>query len=389
MPEDNGPSAMPTPTAGAEGARTPRHGGWRNLLANGALMAGSLLITLILCEGVLFRFLLIPSDVPGNVFADGLVRLRPGDTGVWRVGGDVAGYYRINAQGWNSGHMFYETTAPDGMRRVAIIGDSFVEALQVPYNASLAELLEKADKNLQVYRFGISGAPLSQYLAMARHVAQTYHPDRIVLLLVHNDFDESFSTVPGRYTSSFLKLRMQDDQVTGEIPPAPYHPDWRDWLRQSATLRYLYYRQKLDPSVLRSIFTRETPPVYQANVAVDAIAQRRNAVTNAADYVFREFSALSRQYEFEPLLMMDGDRRSIAAGLDSAALYRGGALWLNAMASRTAKKYGIGFLDLHPVFEADWRLHHRPLNFVSDNHWNERSHQIAAEALAEYLAPKR
>jgi len=383
---DDGTAGISGQNAGEQTVLTPKAGGWRNLLANLALVAGSVLITLMLCEGVLFRYIFIPSDVPENVFMDGLVRLRPGDTGVWRVGDDVAGLYRINAQGWNSGHASYETTAPGGMRRIAIIGDSFVEALQAPYNASLAELLEGTDKNLQVYRFGISGAPLSHYLAMARYVAQTYHPDRIVMLLVHNDFDESFSAVPGRYTSSFLKLRMQGDQVAGEIPPVPYHSDWRDRLRQTATLRYLYYRQKLDLSALRSVYTRQAAPVYQANVAVDAITQQRHTVINATDYLFSEFETLSRQYGFEPLLMMDGDRRSIAAGLDSAPLYRDGALWLNAMASQMAKKHGIDFVDLHPVFEADWRMHHQPLNFVSDNHWNERSHQIAADALAQYLA---
>ncbi len=399
MQKNSKPSGIPEQITGGPGAAgrssppvvpEPRHGGWRNALVNAALIFGSMLIVVLLCELVLFRFILIPSDVPENVYIDGLVRLQPGSDGVWRVGDDVAGHYRINAQGWNSGHTSYDVKAPDGVTRIAIIGDSFVEALQVPFDASLAERLEVAGNGrLQVYRFGISGAPLSHYLQMARYVAQTYHPDMIVLVLVHNDFDESFGLVPGRYTSSFLKFRMEGDQVTDEVPPTPYQSTWRDWLRQTATLRYLYYRQKLNPAALMAQMSPAAPPAYQANVALDAVMAQRAAIRGATEYAFRQFYALSREQNFHPLLIMDGDRRAIVAEADMAALYKGGALWLNAMASETAAKAGLRFIDLHPLFQADWQLNHQPLNFISDNHWNEQGHQVAAQALEAYVLDKK
>ena len=345
-----------------------------------------MLFVALLCELVLFRFILLPSDVPGNIYLDGLVRLQPGSEGVWRVGDDVAGRFRINAQGWNSGHAAYESAPPEGVGRIAIIGDSFVEALQVSFDASLAERLEESGKGrLQVYRFGVSGAPLSHYLHMARHVARTYHPDMIVLVLVHNDFDESFGLVPGRYTSSFLKFRMDGDQVAAEIQPAPYRATWRDWLRQTATLRYLYYRQKLNPAAVLSLVPPATSPVYQANVALDAVVAQRASIIGATGYAFDQFQKLAHEQSFRPLLIMDGDRRSIEAGMDSAPLYTDGALWLNAMASEMAGKAGLTFINLHPLFLADWRLNHQPLNFVSDNHWNEHGHRVAAQALEAYV----
>lgn len=368
----------------------PREGGWRNGLVNAALMIGSILVMLLLCELVLFRFILIPGDVPENVFVDGLVRLRPGSEGVWRAGDDVAGHYRINAQGWNSGHATYDAKAPSGVRRIAIIGDSFVEALQVPYNESLAERLEGAGQGgLQVYRFGISGAPLSHYLAMARHVAQTYQPDMVVLVLVHNDFDESFINVAGRYTSSFLKFQMAGDRVVGEIPPAPYQATWRDRLRQSATLRYLYYRQRLNPAAVLTRLSPFSAPVYQANVDIEAVASQREKISGATDYAFSQFQSLAREHNFRPVLMMDGDRRSIAVSMDDAGLYRDGALWLNAMAAQAASKAGLPFIDLHPLFREEWTMNHQPLNFISDNHWNAQGHRVAAQALAAYIVGKK
>lgn len=360
---------------------------WHNALVNMAIMAASALIFLLLCELVVFRFIFIPSDPPVNIFTDGLVRLRPGDEGVWRVGGDVAGHYRINAQGWNSGHASYdEAPPPDGVKRIAIIGDSFVEALQIPYDASLAEQLEGAGQGrLQVYRFGISGAPLSQYLAMARHVARTYRPDMIVLVLVHNDFDESFLMTPGRYTSSFLKFRMDGDQVTGEIAPAPYVSDWRDWLRQTAMVRYFYYRQKLNPAAAVARLSSGAPVIYQANVALDAVAAQRAAIRGVMDYAFVQFRSLAGEWNFRPLLIMDGDRQNIYTGADRAALYADGVLWLNGAASQAAAGAELAFIDLHPLFEMDWQASRAPFEFHMDNHWNERSHRVAAEAIRSWL----
>lgn len=378
---------QPEPRPGA-----PVRGALRHAALNAALVLGSMVIFLLFCEGVLFRFILIPSDAPPNVYVDGLVRLEPGSAGVWRIGDDVAGRFRVNAQGWNSGHESYaQTPPPQGVKRIAIIGDSFVEALQVDYDASLAELLEQAGGGrTQVYRFGVSGAPLSQYLLMARQVARTYHPDVIVLVLVHNDFIESYANVPGRYTSSFLKFRVQDGKVTEEIAPAPYRADWRDWLRQTATLRYLYYRRKLSPETILA----QLPAVpgrpsgngaYQANVALSPLLAERENITGVTRYALGQFRRLAEEVRFRPLVMMDGDRRAIEAGVDSAPLYREGALWLNAMAKQAAQTEGLAFIDLHGAFEADWRAHHQPLSFVSDNHWNARSHQIAAQALKEEL----
>lgn len=383
-----GPAGVDEAARKGAAARAPRAeiSGWRGALVNAALIPGSMLVMLLLCELVLFRFILIPSDVPENVYVDGLVRLQPGSEGVWRIGDDVAGHYRINAQGWNSGHAAYDARAPQGVRRIAIIGDSFVEALQVPYNASLAERLEAAAGGLQVYRFGISGAPLSHYLAMARHVSQTYRPDMIVLVLVHNDFDESFTAVAGRYTSSFLKFQMAGDQVAGEIPPAPYQVAWHDWLRQTATLRYLYYRQRLDPVAAISLLMAAAPPPHQANIEVNAVMAERAPIQGATRYAMAQFRLLAQQYDFHPLVIMDGDRRAIAAGLDSAPLYSEGALWLNAMASGAAAQSGVNFIDLHPAFSEDWRVNRQALNFVSDNHWNEQGHRVAARALEKYIS---
>ncbi len=352
---------------------------------NGLLTLASLGLFILLAELLLFRFVLQPGDAPQNSFSEGLLRYAPNQQGTWRVGDDVAAAYRINAQGWNSGHESYALKKSENVRRIAIIGDSYVEALQVPYAQSLAEQLERSGNGRdQVYRFGISGAPLSHYLAMARHVAQTYHPDMIVLVLLHNDFDESFNVVAGRYTSSFQKFRMEANQVTEEIAPVPYRATWSDWVRQTATVRYLYYRQRITPSSLLARF-RSSATIYQANVDSAAVSALRAPIRGATDYAFDQLALLSQRYGFKLLLLMDGDRQAIYADADAVNLYEHGALWLNHMAAEAARQAGVPFIDLHPRFAGEWRQYGQKFNSTSDNHWNENGHRVAAQALREYL----
>jgi hypothetical protein len=368
----------------------------RTVLANTGLVLASLLASAALCELVVFRLVLLPSDVPGNVYLGGLVRLEPGARGVWRVRDEVAAPFRINAQGWNSGAGDYER-APAGTTRIAVIGDSYVEALQVPAVESLAEqlegLLDAAATPTRVYRFGISGAPLSQYLRMLERAALDYDPHWIVVVLVHNDFGESFRFQPGRYTSSFLKLRVAEGRVLGELEPTPYRRTWHDPVRQLATVRYLYYRQQITPAVVRSrvraLLAGAGSGYREASAAArDGEKARRGAdvapgpddLEAATAYLFDRLFAAAGDAGARLLLLMDGDRGAIYGGRSD-----GGALELNRLATRLAAERGIAFVDLHERFAADWARHRQRFDFPSDAHWNRRGHGLAARAIAEHL----
>jgi hypothetical protein len=95
---------------------------------------------------------------------------------------------------------------------------------------------------------------MSQYLHMLEREVGAYRPDWIVVLLVHNDFDESFRFKAGRYTSSFLKLEVNDGRVAREVPPAMWRPAAAEWLRRTATARFLPLRWQVRPQLLVDLF---------------------------------------------------------------------------------------------------------------------------------------
>lgn len=358
----------------------------RDFATNAGLVAASLLVGLLFCEFILFRFVALPSDVPANAFANGLVRYAPKQSGVWRVRNETAAPFAVNAQGWNSGVGDYDLARKPRIGRVAVVGDSMVEALQVAHDKSVAERLaaelSRDGNQVEVYRFAVSGAPLSQYLNMVEREVLHYSPDWIVVVLIHNDFDESYRFVQGRYTSSFLKLRIADGRVIEEIAPVPWTPAVTDWARRTAIARYLYYRWQVRIDAIRNLFLPSafaSADRYEANIDVQAVLREMPDVVAATDHVFARLAALARRQGTRLLLAMDGIRSAIYSDSTSAALN------LNRMSAELARKHDIPFVDLHSAFGADWRANRKRFEHSADNHWNEYGHAVAARAVAQAM----
>lgn len=357
------------------------------LLATAALVPASLLALLLLAE-VFFRVALPAPQVPAPAWIDEVLRHRPGQRGVYWRGDDFRAPFAINAQGWNSGRAHYPVERGTGLR-IAVVGDSYVEALQVPPDASLAEELERRLPGSEVFRYGISGAPLSQYLHMARRAALPASPDVLVVLLVHNDFDESHGRRAGFYTSSFLTFDLKPDGSVAEIPPVPYRQGALSWLRNnSATWRYLTHGRMLSLGALRrALLPGGEPGRYEANVDVSGLEDREELDRRATAHAFARLAEACAAAGTRLLLVMDGVREGIEAGrlTGAEAEYGAGALRLNRMARQEAERLGIAFLDLHGAFAEDFRNNARPFGHPTDGHWNAHAHALAAREVAARL----
>lgn len=353
---------------------------------NACLVVGSIAVFFLVLELVIFRFVLPATDLPENAFVDGIIRFAPLQQGYARSASGRATPYAINAQGWNSAHAAYQLARTAGRKRVALIGDSYVEALQVPYTESLAERLEarliSSGQPTEVYRFAISGAPLSQYLHMLREEVVCYAPDLVIVLIVHNDFDESFLFKPGRYTSSFLKLTLEDGRVIDELAPTQFEQGWTETVRSLATFRYLYYQQQLQPAAIRNLLFggRKT---YEANIEVDKITRHWDHIAASTDYLFGQLAATAESHGTELMFVIDANRQEIYGNERPARAP--GVGQLNALAAELAAKNGIPFLDLDAAFRADWAARRTRFEFPDDNHWNSHGHDQASAAIAAFL----
>lgn len=346
-----------------------------------AALGGSVVLSLLLAEVVLFRLLFPGADQPVVDFSpDGIVKHLPNQSGTYRIKNEIAAPFRINQNGWNSAHERY-VREKGHQSRIAVIGDSYVEALQVPYDASVAERLEGfCGGRCEAYRFGLSGAPLSQYWHVLRREAASFDPDWAVVVVVQNDFDESFTFRERQRQSAFLKLRMEANRVTGEIEPSPPVVPWHEPLKQSGIYRSLWIRYQLRAALIAPVGLND--PTHGAD-----LGGRLDAMREAARYLVEQMRDFSAQHGVRLLFVMDGDRMAIYDKAGGAAPGDSSG-WgtLRAMMREVTRDAAVDLLDLHESFSADYGRNRRRFNFANDYHWNEHGHDLAAQAIHRHIA---
>jgi hypothetical protein len=116
---------------------------------------------------------------------------RPGTSGVYRLEGEA--FVTINRHGMRDQE--YPVEKPPGTYRIAVLGDSYAEALQVEAEAAFWSVMERdlADcaalgpRSVEVLNFGASGFGTAQELLTWRLRASAFEPDAVLLAFVHND----------------------------------------------------------------------------------------------------------------------------------------------------------------------------------------------------------
>ncbi|MGO9120359.1 MAG: SGNH/GDSL hydrolase family protein [Desulfomonilaceae bacterium] len=129
---------------------------------------------------------------------------------VWHAPGREFTYYGydpnsktsyINRFHWNSDGYFdndYDYRRPEGVHRIVVVGDSFVEAVQVPLARTFHKLIE-ADLNatpggaeirpkIEVIALGNSGTGQLEHFKVLRDRAILYHPDVVAIGFGSYDF---------------------------------------------------------------------------------------------------------------------------------------------------------------------------------------------------------
>jgi GDSL-like Lipase/Acylhydrolase len=356
----------------------------------------SVLILFLILEFIVFRFVLPASEWPYRRIItkdDPVVRYLYKDapmysTGVWRLGFPerYAARYKINHEGWNSTKEY--TSAKSGKKRIAVIGDSFVDALQVNVDQCFAELLE-ADLNqdhipeVEVYRFGFGNASMSQYLQVLRYVAKKFDPDIVIVSIQANDFLTSILPSANE-DGDFLQFARKGEKWE-EVPPVAYEPNQlRLFLKHSAIFRYIYgnlefrYRNFRLGSLLKKQNTART---YQMNVDIRIDLYQIELSRDLSFHILNEMkTALPPQAKL--LVFMDGDRDAIYHGYDPK---REKSYQLIQMLSEVCQESQIPFLELSEPFETDYKKFHERFDYDIDRHWNERGHRIVARTLSAFF----
>ena len=291
---------------------------------------------------------------------------------------------------------------PDGMFRVLVIGDSFVEAKQVHLAEKMHVLLEVRLRDaldtdeVDAVAFSHSSIGQSHQLAFYDGHGADIDADLVVLVFHFNDFTDNSALLQGVLHGwdpwRPPKVFHEPDESGATFTRVGIDPDWmshmlgrRYWeSRQQAIMeRYPETRAMFGDWLLPDVhpdcmfYMDELPPVFSRALA-------------STEHALRLFKERTKN-RGEALLLV------IAHGVvgnrycADAVHGNGSRSWdmLNQLKRITeiAGRVGIPFLDLHRAFaeRGDWR----DAEFAHDNHWNALGHRWAAEAIADYLLEHR
>jgi hypothetical protein len=128
--------------------------------------------------------------------------LRPNTNGYYRREG--ASYVAINSDGFRGPD--FARTKPPGTVRIAVLGDSYTEAIQVPYEDTFASVAARKlaqcpllkGRHVEALNFGVDGYGTTQELVTLREKVWAYHPDIVVLaIFLGNDVRNNSVTLEG------------------------------------------------------------------------------------------------------------------------------------------------------------------------------------------------
>ncbi len=280
----------------------------------------------------------------------------------------------------------------DKLPLLGVIGDSYVHAAMVPYPETLqGQLATALQGKRRVYSFGASGAPLSQYLVWARAAVENYGADRLVIVVVGNDFDEShvhYKSGPGFWlyasgAGGTLALTLQEYRP-GRLRDLAYH---------SALARYLLFNLGVGPQLLQAGIAgrllgsptgqdqagKPAAPIYAGNTDAATDEARMAASRAVIGAFFRDLPAYARLAPSRVLFVLDGFRYPQAAATAGGTYFdQMRRLFIDQATAR-----GYATVDMDGPFFARFRQTGERFEWPRDGHWNPLGHALAAKAVLD------
>ena len=278
-----------------------------------------------------------------------------------------------------------------GVFRILLLGDSFMEALQVPFDSSLPGLLEtrlsrESGRRVEVLNAGVSGWGTDDELRYLTEYGVKYRPDLVVVAMtLHNDISDNL-----REQWHTVKDGTLVDQQVQPIPSFEYRV-----LRLKAYLStrfqiYQLWRRVRQRSEIQQTGQQLTSHVMQLFRIPTSETIARGV--NLTGMLLRQIQTVSGQFGARVVLVLLPIRNqlsdSLFAGMFQGANFPPAALDIDRpqrMITPVADSLGIPAIDLLPGFRAWTAYRPEPLYLEWDGHWNEAGHRLAAEEVTRGL----
>jgi hypothetical protein len=357
----------------------------RSLLLNTLLALGALVFALVVAEVGVRMFAPQPIGL-SHQDRYGLAMHYPGITRFLpQYGHEVS----FNSVGMRDREHALEKTA--GTFRILLMGDSFMEALQVPADSMLATLMERdltraTGRPVEVINAGVSGWGTGDELRYLTRYGRAYQPDLVVVAMtLHNDISDNLRR-------EWYTLR---DGALVDRDPQP--KSWFEFktlqLKAFLATRVQLYQllrrvrhlgemqqvaQALNSHVVQ-LFTVPSPPdiVLGDQLTDHLLAAVRD--TSKADGSRMAVVLLPIAYQLSDSAFASFVKNSEMPP-DRMARYEP-----QTVIRRMTDSLEIPVVDLLPAFQEWTSAAKAPLYLSWDGHWNDAGHRLAADVVVRGL----
>jgi hypothetical protein len=322
---------------------------------------------------------------------------RPGASG-WIETPEYTSYVSINSHGLRDREM--EPAKPAGTFRVLMIGDSFVEGAQVPFEDGVAKRLEATlraqagDRPLDVVNGGNAGFGTGQELLFLDNDGRTYQPDLVVLVyFIDNDLpDNGYAVARARDLDTSRRPFFVPDGNGGIVlrpgvaPPEDHLAGARLWLRKTATYNlfenFLLWnearaQEQAQIGKNRPTYLIDPPPEWDEAwwVTEQLLGRVRDTTQGMGAHLVVVLAPSNFQIDEQAWRwLVPGDSRERRYDQEAP----------NRRLAAIGERQGLQMLDLLPAIRAAHDAGAQ-LYYPADGHWTSAGHAFAADQIAAYL----
>ena len=327
----------------------------------------------------------------------------PGARGWYAAEG--RGYVRINSDGWRDKERPFQK--PAGVTRIAILGDSYMEAMQVSEDSAFPSLLEhNLNRTLpgryDVLNLGVSGFGTAQELLVLRHSAFAYSPDAVILAFTTgNDVSDNSRAIRRldyvpyfRFVDERLVLDSSFRTSRGFLARRSWRARVPAFLVQHSRVAQLVRAAKIFArNARRPAQSRVDPEVY-LNPPPDSLwAEAWNVTERLVALINVECRA--RHIPFYVITLSNPEQvtpdaarqRALAAELGVPDLFQP-----ERRLEQAGIRHRFPVLTLAPFLAsqaiATQQYYHGFGKYRNRGHWNERGHRAAATLASAWLAER-
>jgi len=377
-------------------------------VGNLLLVVGAVVVALLICELILR---LLGVEYPVVVWTDpvrGVAHVPGARTGPRQS--DGGRLVEINHQGWRGPDVPFQHRA--GTYRVALLGDSFIEAFEVPFQQTVGQVIARRlsalrGQPVEVLNFGEGGYGTTQELLTLRDEVWKYAPDLVVLAVTTgNDISDNSRRLKQIDYVPYFVFQGSELVLDTSFRQSPAYRSRAVWTRR---LLPLMQHSRLAQLVnrVRHLGRREERAIHNAGEAIGQEVGLRDEVhlpprTPEWEQAWRVTEGVLRLMRDEcrthgtPLAIVtlsrgiqvnpDPQRRaSFLRHLGAPDLY-----YAERRLAEFGGREGIPVFNAAPPMAADAET--RGVFFHADHgvpgkgHWNAEGHRVAGTLIASWLA---